>query len=128
MEAAIWSIRFDIKIPQAVQLDHRSQFPLYDFLFIFEKTKKFLFFLSWHFQALLLRNNAKCCKIARIVNKIYIFQGFSLSIIKYFNIEGDNNSRDIYQLIQLYWGLLRNCVHPTLFVFYLSQKQFDIFR
>ena len=54
------------------------------FLFLFFEKKRNSFFLSWHFQALLLRNYVKYCKIARIIDKIYNFSGFFT--IQYINL------------------------------------------
>ena len=47
----------------------------YDFFFIFEK-RGIPLFIRWYFNALLSRNNAKFCKIARIIIKIHIFSRF----------------------------------------------------
>ena len=60
----------------------------YDFLFILEKKEEFLFFLNWHFHALLSRNDSKRYKITRIINKIYNYLNFFTiyqEIFRYFH-------------------------------------------
>ena len=66
------------RVAQYIYIGHRSQFPLFYTIsaIFFEKNRGIPLFFSWHFHALLSRNNAKYCKIARIINKIYNFSIF----------------------------------------------------
>ena len=56
----------------SMALTHKSQFPFFRMIssILFWKKGGIPLFLSWHFHALLWRNNAKYCKIAKIINKV----------------------------------------------------------